>query len=111
MRRPRGGNRRAHVLACSLLKLTDQNAGIDRAAILKLLLGFDRLAVDIKKIFAAERLRSRGDGVVERAMQVVELFTTKRRVCDLGSHRTNLTYFRTVYAVQPVVDVVAQRSA
>ena len=79
-------HRRPHVILRALLKMPEQNAGIDRTAILELRVGFDGLAVDVEEMLAAERLRSVGDGFVERAVKIVERVATKGGVSDLGRH-------------------------
>ena len=76
----------AHVISRALLEMSEQDARINRTAIVELLFSFDELAVDIEEMFAAECLRRSGDRFVERAVQIVERFAAKRRVGDFGRH-------------------------
>jgi hypothetical protein len=87
---PRGRDRLAGMLPGALLKRSEPDAGVDRAAILELLRRLDRPAVNIKRVFAPEGLRCAGDGVIERTMQILEMLTTECRVSDLGQFPSSL---------------------
>ena len=86
IRRARSGHRSFHVLARALLKAPEDDAGVNRAAILELRVGFEMFAVDEEQMFAVERLRGGGDGGVEFAMELFERVAAKRCVRDFGGH-------------------------
>ena len=79
-------NRGLDVLARARLKASEDDAGVNRAAILELRVGFEVFAVDVEQMFAVERLRGGGDGGVEFAMELFERVAAKRCVRDFGGH-------------------------
>jgi hypothetical protein len=60
------------MLAIAFLEQTENDARIDRAAIVELCVGFEVLAVDIEQMLAPERLGCPRDSGVELAMKLVE---------------------------------------
>ena len=60
------------MLSRAFLKRAQGDAGVDRAAVVELRVGFEVLAVYVEKVLAAECLRCGGDRGVELAMQVFE---------------------------------------
>src|SRR5207249_11944185 len=66
--RLRGGNRIAHLLAAGALKLAEQDARVDRAAIVELARGADFASADHQRIAPAERRLDALDGGAELAV-------------------------------------------
>ncbi len=72
IRRTRRVDGRLHVLARAFLEVTDDDAGVDRAAIVESLVGLQVFAVDVEKVLAAERAGDLCDRLVELAVQILE---------------------------------------
>src|SRR5262249_18763214 len=82
-RRSGGSDRVANLLPARALESSEQNPGVDRAAILKLGGGTDVVSVDHERVAPAERSAHLLDRSIEFAMQLVHLIAAHRRVSYL----------------------------
>src|SRR5688500_13216394 len=74
------------MLTVTFLKRAENDARVDRTAVVELRVRLDLFAVDIEKMLPRERLRRTRDSRVQLAMQIVERVAAKRGVGDFGSH-------------------------
>ena len=81
--RPRRGDGVAHLFAARALKPAEQDAGVDRAAILELARRADLLSADQQRITSAESRLDLLDRAIELAVQILHAVRGHRGVRDL----------------------------